>query len=74
MLHKADYSAPFFVAAALALFFIGGLLTTVVPPIVDKSWARPFDNSDPAKGVTGKLQPYTEQQLKGRAVYVREGC
>ena len=46
------------------LFFIGGLLTTVVPPLVDKSWARP------APG----LKPYTEIQLKGRAIYVREGC
>ncbi len=30
MLRKADYSAPVFVAAALGLFFIGGLLTTLV--------------------------------------------
>ena len=74
MLRKADYSAPVFVAAALGLFFIGGLLTTVVPPLMDKSWAKPFENSDAAKGVTGKLQPYTEQQLQGRAIYVREGC
>ncbi|MBK9315443.1 MAG: cbb3-type cytochrome c oxidase subunit II [Acidobacteria bacterium] len=74
MLHKADYSAAFFVAAALILFFIGGLLTTVVPPIVDKSWAKPFENSDPAKGVTGKLQPLNELELKGRAIYVKEGC
>ena len=46
------------------LFFIGGLLTTVVPPLVDKSWSKP------APG----LKPYTPQQLKGRAIYVREGC
>jgi cytochrome c oxidase cbb3-type subunit II len=64
MLRKADTSAGFAVAAALGLFFIGGLLTTVVPPMVDKSWSRP------APG----LKPYTEQQLQGRAVYVREGC
>ena len=25
----------------LALFFIGGLLTTLAPPLLDKSWAKP---------------------------------
>jgi cbb3-type cytochrome c oxidase subunit II len=74
MLGKADRSATFAVAAALGLFFIGGLLTTIVPPLVDKSWGRPFENTDPSKGPTGKLRPYTEQELKGRAIYVREGC
>ena len=41
MLSRADRSAGFAVAAALGLFFIGGVLTTVVPPLVDKSWSRP---------------------------------
>ena len=59
MLRKADNSAGFAVAAALVLFFIGGLLTTVAPPLVDKSWGRPFENNDPSKGPTGKLVPYT---------------
>jgi len=74
MLSKADRSASFAVAAALGLFFIGGLITTVVPPLVDKSWGRPFENHDPSKGPTGKLLPYTPLQLEGRAIYVREGC
>ena len=74
MLHRADNSATFAVIAALGLFFIGGLVTTVVPPLVDKSWGRPFENHDPSKGPTGKLKPYTALQLKGRAIYVREGC
>jgi cytochrome c oxidase cbb3-type subunit 2 len=64
MLRKADDNAGFAVVASLVLFFIGGLLTTVAPPLLDKSWATP------APG----LKPYTEQQLKGRDVYVREGC
>jgi cytochrome c oxidase cbb3-type subunit 2 len=64
MLSKADTSFSFAVTAALVMFFIGGLLTTVVPPIVDKSWTHP------APG----LRPYTDQELKGRAIYVREGC
>jgi cbb3-type cytochrome c oxidase subunit II len=74
MLQKTDKNAVYFVAAALMLFFIGGILTTVVPPLIDKSWAKPFENSDSNKGVTGKLRPYTEQELKGRQIYVREGC
>mgnify|MGYP003342280424 CR=1 FL=1 len=56
------------------IFFIGGILTTVGPPLIDKTWAKPFSNSDPSKGPTGQLKPYTEQELKGRAIYVREGC
>ena len=74
MLRKADSSATVAVIAALGFFFIGGILTTVVPPLVDKSWSKPFENTDPAKGPTGKLKPYTEVELKGRAIYIREGC
>src|SRR3954468_7023067 len=64
MFSKAANSFGFAIVAALVLFFIGGLLTRVVPPLVDKSGSRP------APG----LKPYTEIQLKGRAIYVREGC
>ena len=74
MLSKADYSASFAVAAALLLFFIGGVLTTVVPPLVDKSWGHAFENADPARGPTGKLQPLNDLELRGRAIYVKEGC
>jgi cbb3-type cytochrome c oxidase subunit II len=74
MLNKADNNATYFVVAALIFFFIGGLLTTVVPPLVDRSWGKPFENSDPAKGPIGKLRQYSEQELKGRAIYVKEGC
>jgi cbb3-type cytochrome c oxidase subunit II len=74
MLEKTDKSAVGFVIAALVFFFIGGLMTTVVPPLVDKSWGKPFANDDSSKGPTGKLRPYTELELKGRAIYVREGC
>lgn len=74
MLHKSDANAGYFVAMALGFFAIGGILTTVVPPMVDTTWAKPFENNDPSKGPTGKLKPYTELELQGRAIYVREGC
>ncbi len=74
MLRKADTNAATFIGAALFLFFIGGILTTVVPPLLDKSWATPFENHDSSKGMTGKLEPYTAQQLQGRQIYVKEGC
>lgn len=74
MLHKADDNFGFAIAAALGLFAVGAILTTVIPPMVDTSWAKPFENNDPSKGPTGKLKPYTEIELKGRAIYVREGC
>ena len=30
--------------------------------MIDKSWNKPFENSDTTKGPTGKLVDYTEQQ------------
>lgn len=74
MLHKADTSFSFAISAALVLFFIGGVLTTVVPPLVDTTWGKPFKNTDPSKGATGELKPYTAIELTGRSIYVREGC
>ncbi len=74
MLRKADSNFAFAIGAALLFFFIGGILTTVVPPLVDKSWSKPFENSDPSKGPTGKLRPYTDLEKKGLAIYTREGC
>lgn len=74
MLKNTDRSALVFAVMAVVFFMVGGLLTTVVPPMLDTSWSRPFHNTDPAKGPTGELKPYTELQLKGRAIYIREGC
>ncbi len=74
MLGKTDSNAMMFVVAAVFFFMVGGILTTVVPPLVDSSWARPFENDDPSQGPTGKLEPYTEQELAGREIYVKEGC
>ena len=55
-------------------FLIGGLLTTVVPPMLDKSWAKPAaglkDHATLAKGGDAEAA----RIMKGRAIYVREGC
>ena len=56
MLRKADNSAVFAIAAALVLFFIGGTLTTVVPPLVERAGVVRSRITIPAKGPTGKLR------------------
>lgn len=50
--------------AAFILFAIGAVMTTIVPPIVDKTlWTtdRP-------------IHEYTEQEQRGREIYKSEGC
>ena len=74
MERKVDTSALWAVIASLFLFFIGGILTTVVPPLIDHSWSKPFKNDDPAKGLTGELKPLNAEQAAGRLIYLREGC
>jgi cytochrome c oxidase cbb3-type subunit II len=64
MLKRGERSAGFFFVAATAFFLFGGLLTTALPAAIERSWTKP---------VTG-AHPYTAQQLRGKAVYQREGC
>ena len=64
MLKKMDTSASALFIGALVFFLIGGLLTTVLPWLSEKSWAQP----------TADLKDYTESEQRGRAIYVREGC
>jgi cytochrome c oxidase cbb3-type subunit 2 len=50
--------------AAFLLFAIGAVLTTIVPPMVNKEmWA----SQQP-------VHEYTEQELRGIEIYKREGC
>lgn len=50
--------------AAFILFAIGAVLTTVVPPMVDKTlWASEYP-----------VHEYTEQELRGIEVYKSQGC
>lgn len=64
MLKSTENKAGRFFAVATGFFMVGGLLTTVLPAVIETSWAKPPDGS----------QPYTAQQLRGKEVYVREGC
>jgi cytochrome c oxidase cbb3-type subunit 2 len=64
MFAKTEKHAGLFFVVALAFFMIGGLLTTLLPAIIEKSWSKPVEG-----GV-----PYTEAQLRGKAIYQREGC
>ena len=50
------------------------LLTTVVPPLIDKSWASRSRTAIRQRARPASSKPYTEIELKGRAIYVREGC
>jgi cbb3-type cytochrome c oxidase subunit II len=50
--------------AAFLLFSVGAVLTTIVPPMVDKTlWASEFP-----------VHEYTEQELRGIEVYKSQGC
>ncbi len=64
MFGKFDKNALMLFTGALTFFLIGGLMTTVLPWITEKSWGNP---------VAG-LKEYSDQELRGRAIYIREGC
>ena len=50
--------------AAFMLFAIGAVLTTIVPPMVDKTlWASEYP-----------VHEYTEQELRGIEIYKSQGC
>ena len=50
--------------AAFAIFAVGAVMTTVVPPMVDKSlWKTDHP-----------VHEYTEQELRGIEIYKSEGC
>jgi len=52
-------------AGALGIFLIGAVMTTIIPPLVDK---------DLVSGGERALHSYTEQEQRGRSIYRREGC
>lgn len=74
MLEKVDKSSAVFVAGALLFFFIGGLLTTLAPPLLDKSWARPVPGLKNYTALAQSGDPQAKLVARGRLIYVREGC
>lgn len=51
------------IAGVVVTFFIG-VLATVALPFFDPAMSQPSPNA----------RPYTEQELAGRKIYIREGC
>ncbi|HVO20532.1 MAG TPA: cbb3-type cytochrome c oxidase subunit II [Anaeromyxobacter sp.] len=64
MFRTSEKNTGIFFILATAFFLVGGLLTTLLPAVIEKSWSTPTEGQ----------QPYTEQQLRGKAIYQREGC
>lgn len=64
---KPAFEAKFVLLAvgALGLFLIGGVITTLVPPLVDE---------DIVSSGGRDVHAYTEQEKRGVAIYRREGC
>lgn len=50
---------------AFLLFAVGAITTTVIPPIADETLWSAGDHP---------VHEYTEQEQRGRAIYLREGC
>ena len=65
MMNKFDNSALWVFCGAFAFFAFGGLLTTLYPALSEGDWSTPLSTD---RG------EYSEQELRGREVYVREGC
>ncbi len=53
-------------AGAFAFFAFGGIMTTIVPPLVDPSLRTTTADQ--------QVHEYTEAELRGIQVYMREGC
>lgn len=74
MLSKIDKSSALFVAAAVAFFWIGGILTTAAPPLLDKSWVRPLPGLKNYEALARAGDAEAAKVVHGRQIYVREGC
>ncbi|MEW5983236.1 MAG: cbb3-type cytochrome c oxidase subunit II [Acidobacteriota bacterium] len=74
MLNKTDANATLFAVAAVLFFMIGGLLTTVAPPFLDTSWGSPAAGLPNYPAMAAAGDAHARQVMRGRAIYVREGC
>lgn len=74
MLKNLDKNNVLFVSCAVGFFWIGGLLTTLAPPLLDKSWAKPVAGLPDYAALAAKGDAGAKLVTQGRAIYVREGC
>jgi cytochrome c oxidase cbb3-type subunit 2 len=74
MISKIDKNSGLFVAGAVAFFLVGGLLTTVVPPMLDKSWVKPVAGLKDYKTLAAQGDTDAALVVAGRQIYIAEGC
>ncbi|MGE0452109.1 MAG: cbb3-type cytochrome c oxidase subunit II [Vicinamibacteria bacterium] len=74
MLSKVDKSSGLFVLGAVGFFAVGGLLTTLAPPFLDASWARPTPGLKDYATLASQGDTQAQLVLRGREIYVAEGC
>ena len=63
-----------FAVAATVFFWIGGILTTAAPALLDKSWSKPAPGLKDFATLAKNGDAEAATILEGRAIYVREGC
>ena len=74
MLKNIDKSSALFVIAAVAFFAVGGVLTTVAPPLLDASWSKPAPGLKDYASLAAQGDEEAKTIMAGRAIYVAEGC
>ncbi len=74
MLSKIDKSQALFIVAAVVFFWIGGLFTTLAPPFLDESWAKPAPGVKDYATLAAEGDEEAAKILRGRQIYVSEGC
>lgn len=74
MLSKIDKSSAVFVLAAVVFFWIGGILTTAAPPLLDKSWVKPLPALKDYASLAAQGDAQARLVVQGRQIYVNEGC
>lgn len=74
MLSKLDTNTILFIGAATVFFLIGGVLSTVAPPLLDASWAEPAAGLKNYPELAAEGDAEAQKIMSGRRIYIREGC
>jgi cytochrome c oxidase cbb3-type subunit 2 len=74
VLSKLDKNSTLFMIGAVAFFWIGGILTTAAPPLLDSSWCKPAAGLEDYASLARGGDARAILVVKGRQIYVREGC